>query len=320
MTDSNLKKTRSKKLGRNAKAEDRATIDLNLIETIVIVMMENRSFDHMPGHLSYRQYANGTKVDGLQDLLNQQAYENIYAGEPYYPFEMKDGTLPSDLPHEREYVKTQLAYSPVTGSFSMSGFVDAYYQFTTVNRTERPEPMGFFPPSEVPITNFLASNFAVCDRWFAPLPTSTHPNRCMALGGSTPIDSTGEHDHSLKVDSLVLDWLDENGISWRVYQHGALSSFYLFRLGFVLDPRFLSFDRLKDDINAPDGEFPHIVFIEPSYAGSHQNDNHPPIPVGYGELFLNKLRLKDSITGSSMRIVTRMDCKGLKLLPENLEG
>lgn len=289
MSDSNLKKTRSKKLGRKAKAEDRATIDLNLIETIVIVMMENRSFDHMLGHLSYRQYANRTKVDGLQDPLNQQAYENIYEGEPYYPFEMKDGTLPSDLPHEREYVKTQLAYSPVTGSYSMSGFVDAYYQVTTANRTEKPEPMGFFPPNEAPITSFLANNFAVCDRWFTPLPTSTHPNRCIALGSSTPIDSTGQYDHSLKVDSLVLDWLDKKDVRWRVYHHGVLSCFYLFRLGFVLDPRFCSFDHLKDDINAPVGEFPQVVFIEPSYEGANQNDNHPPVPVSYGELFLRDI-------------------------------
>jgi phospholipase C len=286
MPNSNIKKPRSKKLGIKIKDEDRA-IDLNLIDTIVIVMMENRSFDHMLGHLSFRQYANGTKVDGLRDPLNK--YENIYAGEPYYPFEMKDSTLPSDLPHEGGYITTQLAYSNVSGTYTMSGFVEAYYQFTQVNRTEKPEPMGFFPPSEVPITSFLAYNFAVCDRWFALLPTSTHPNRCMALGGSTPIDSTGEYDHSLKVDSLVLDWLDEKEVSWRVYHHGVLSSFYLFRLGFVFDSRFRSFKNFKDDINVALGEFPQVLFIEPSYDGSNQNDNHPPLPVRYGELFLRDI-------------------------------
>ena len=86
---------------------------------------------------------------------------------------MQDAPLPSDLPHERDEVAMQLAYSQVTGTYSMNGFVKAYYQDTTVNRTQHPEPMGIFPPSAVPITHFLAHNFAVCDRWFAPLPTST---------------------------------------------------------------------------------------------------------------------------------------------------
>ena len=237
-------------------------LDLTLIDTIVIVFMENRSFDHMLGHLSYREYANGTPVEGLRDPLTQPAYENIYAARPYYPFVMPDGPLPADLPHERPAVATQLARSPVTGMCSMSGFVEAYYTGTTVNRTEAPEPMGFLPPTAVPITNFLANQFAVCDHWFAPLPTSTHPNRVMALTGASPIDDT--RNRLLSVGPTLLDWATHHGVRWRVYHEGLSFFALLGRLDLVLGPNFRAFEYLALDVahDAPE-VFPQLLLIEP---------------------------------------------------------
>src|SRR5579884_1260070 len=265
-----------------------------LVDTIVIVMMENRSFDHILGHLSYEDEATWPLLEGLR-RSEVQNYRNlcIYDNVSYFPNPVSDGYFPTDLPHERGYVSRQMACS--NGVCSMTGFTNAYYEYCRdelhldPGNIEPFEPMGFLGSKDLPVTDFLANNFAVCDHWFAPLPTSTHPNRCMALGGSTPIDKTGEFDHDLKVDSLVLDWLDERDVSWRVYRNGALSSFYLFRKGFIFDSRFRPFKSLKDDINAPDGEFPQVVFIEPSYTGLNQNDNHPPLPVSYGELFLRDI-------------------------------
>ncbi len=262
-----------------------------LVDTVVLVMMENRSFDHMLGHLSYRQFDVGLKVDGLRDPLNQPAYENLYATQPYYPFEMRDGILPSDLPHEREEVAKQLAWSRTSGRHTMRGFVEAYYQHTTTNWTRTPEPMGFLPPNEVPITSFLASNFAVCDRFFSSLPTSTLPNRLMAWTGEARVDHTGSllppRDHTL------LNWLDERDIRWRVY-HDGLSYFALLgEFGRILGPHFKRFENLAFDVLAEPAEtFPQVIIIEPSYGDAPHlgtdkpNDNHPPLPVGPGEHFL----------------------------------
>ena len=269
-------------------------IDLSLVDTIVIVMMENRSFDHMLGHLSYREYANGTSVEGLRDPLTQQAYENLYEGSPYYPFLMADGPLPSDPPHERQSVETQLAYSPVTGTYSMSGFVEAYYQSTPVSRTQTPEPMGFFPPSAVPIMNVLANNFAVCDRWFAALPTGTQPNRLMALTGASRVDDT--RDQLLPAGPTLLDWATSREVRWRVY-HAGLSFFILLgRFDQVLGPNFRAFEQLAYDVGHEAADlFPQLILIEPSYADAphlgseHPNDDHPPLAVGFGEQFLRQI-------------------------------
>ena len=92
--------------------------------------------------------------------------------------------------HDRELIARQLAFSDAAGTYSMRGFVEAYYTETTVNRTSKPEPMGFFTAADLPMTYFLADNFALCDRWFAPLPSNTQPNRIMALSGFSTIDHT----------------------------------------------------------------------------------------------------------------------------------
>src|SRR5579884_850099 len=209
-----------------------------LVETIVIVMMENRSFDHMLGHLSYQKDGNRDKVEGLRDPLD--SYVNIGGdGKMYGPFLTQDTPLDGDLPHERDAVETQLAY--VNGVPTMTGFIKAYiddYQAKGKTPPSPTDPMKFLKSSSVPVTNFLANNFAVCDHWFAPIPTSTHPNRCMAFGGSTPIENSHNLDSGLKIEYLVLDWLDDHGIKWRVYHHGALSCFYMFGLRFSHDSRF----------------------------------------------------------------------------------
>ena len=48
--------------------------------------------------------------------------------------------------------------------------------------------MSYFGRQEVPISDFFASNYLICDRWFSSLPAGTQPNRLMAMGGQSRID------------------------------------------------------------------------------------------------------------------------------------
>jgi len=267
--------------------------DLGLIDTIVIIMMENRSFDNMLGHLSCQHYDNRKEVDGLTYPLKRIEYQNIFEGETYYPHAMKDRMLPSDLPHNRDEIAIQLAASEVTGNFSMSGFVESYYQHTNTNRIQKPEPMGYYPPDQVPITNFLANNYAICDRWFSPLPSSTVPNRLMSLSGISRVDETGLFPPE---GEILLDWLEERNIRWRVYHAGIPFFTLLGRFTSVLGPNFKSVKYLAIDVKEePGDEFPQVILIEPSYYdaphfGTHQpNDNHAPLAVGFGEEFLRQV-------------------------------
>jgi phospholipase C len=260
----------------------------DLVDTVVLVMMENRSFDHMLGHLSFE----GLKpVNGLKAPLDQ--YRNVYQGEPYPAFTMQDGMLPFDLPHDSPEIATQLAWSPANKRFTMGGFVKAYAQKTGWTPGTRPEPMGIFLSDQVPMTSFLARNFAVCDNWFSPIPTSTQPNRTLAFCGSSEIAESKTQFIPFK--QIIFQWLEANGIRWRVY-HDGLSFFTLYgvrALPWVFGPRFRRFERLAADVqNEPAASWPQLVIVEPSYADAphvgsdHANDNHAPLAVAFGENFL----------------------------------
>ena len=69
--------------------------DLSLIDTIVVLMMENRSFDHMLGYLSLPQFGGRADVNGLsadQAWLDRVA--NRWQGKPYWPMPLQEPRIP----------------------------------------------------------------------------------------------------------------------------------------------------------------------------------------------------------------------------------
>jgi phospholipase C len=263
---------------------------LDQINTIVIVMMENRSFDHVLGYLRMPEYGNRKDIEGLDEPTDNPKYANFLDAQAYQPFEFKDEQFLHDLPHGRNAVATQLAES--AGVPTMSGFVQAYKDFTGSVVNASP-PMGFLAPKDVPISNFFAEQYMVCDHWFSPLPTDTQPNRSVAFSGYSLIEDTKARPIPVPPGSFVFEWLEKRNIRWRVY-HSGLSFFMLFeRFDKVLGPNFCSIRDLPVDVDSePINEMPQVIFIEPEYSdspvhfGFTVNDNHPPTPIGPGEHFL----------------------------------
>lgn len=268
------------------------------IKHVILVMFENRSFDHLLGWMSHPRHGNNAAIDGLvgtidaaTDELTDARYRNPALGQTFRPFFVTKDEFVTDMPHERNDVTLQMAFTNVTGAFSMKGFAESYYQ---VNQSlagpfaAKPDCMRMLAPTSAPVTTFLAQNFRVCDRWFTPIPTSTHPNRVMALAGYTQIDET---EALVPNHYLVFDWAEDNGIPWRVYSDGF--SFMMAMRGptVLADPKdqYRSFDNFAHDYQV-EAEFPAFTLIEPSFLddpfASHPNDNHPPISIGAGEALL----------------------------------
>lgn len=262
------------------------------IDTIVMVMMENRSFDHVLGHLRHPQYGNRPEIDGLIDPETTTAYDNFYESRVYKPFATPDQVLPHDLPHTRAHIETQI--NVLNGQPTMGGFVQAYVD-TTHSVVNRPPPMGFLKPSAVPMTDFLANEYLVCNNFFSSVPTGTQPNRAVAYTGNTLIEDnvTGLIPH----DQLVLDWLTQHDVRWRVY-HSGLSFFLLFDpFNQFFSSHFRSVRELpRDFAEERTSRRPQVIFIEPEYedspvhiGGMTPNDNHPPLSMGPGEAFLHTI-------------------------------
>jgi phospholipase C len=280
------------------------------IDTIVVLMMESRSFDHVLGHLSldkgpYEGHLEGLRGTPIDGRLVDARYENTCEGRIHYPFEMRDGAMPHDLLHEREDVKVSLGRTTAEGSRAMDGFVRSYYRSERAQRSARPLPLGFLRATDAPVTNFLARSYAICDRWFAPLPAGATPNRLVATCGYSLVPNASNgllpHHHT------VFDWMKARGVRFRVYHEG-LSFFTLctWMLDDLTSDRFRDTSRLIEDVaSEPDATFPQVILVEPSYfdapthLGRTPNDNHPRMSMEPGERFL--LRVYEALTSNPER-------------------
>jgi phospholipase C len=262
------------------------------VDTIVVVILENRSFDHVLGHLRSPLYGNRPDVAGIEDIGNPDYLNPNNDGEGIAPFWTEDKPLDSDLPHDPDAVAKQLAYSEVTGSCLMTGFVKAFEdEFHTA--VSKPAVMGLLRPEDIPTTGKLAAQYTICDNWFACIPTSTAPNRLMSMCGFTNHRDTGV---LLPDQTTVYDWLLDRGVKWRVYAAGLPFFALMPRLStLLLTSHFRRLEDLPKDIadEHPD-DWPQVIFIEPDYYDCPVHfqppcDNHAPLAMAPGEVFLARV-------------------------------
>jgi len=266
--------------------------NLDQIRTIVLVMMENRSFDHMLGYLSLppfnRGEVNGQSVnaDWLKQFTNYDAAQAIppfLSANPY--------TMPGefDPPHERNNIAAQIDPRQ-DGTYPMTGFVHAIPPTVSTDPAVRRLVMSYFGAEQAPTNDFFAKNFCICDRWFCSLPAGTQPNRLMSMSGFSLIDV---NQTPLPAQELVYDWLNRNNITWRVY-HQEIPFFALMPKwipAILFDDHFRCFEDLESDLlNTPPDQIPQVIFVEPTYQDSphtgFSSDDHAPAGISNGQEFL----------------------------------
>lgn len=278
--------------------------NLGLIDTIVILMMENRSFDHMLGYLSLARYGGRADVNGLRDdqaWLDKVA--NQWQSHKYWPIALREPRIP-DPPHERANIATQLGARDGQGNFALDGFI--------TSATGDSEVMNYQTPDQVPMLDFFAKQFRICDGWFSCIPASTQPNRLMAMSGYTLIDGNAT---LLPDQTLAYDWLDNHDIRWRVYHQGVFPFFAMMPswAPYTLGSSFKRIEHLAIDFQLePDATFPQVIFVEPTYTdapheGAEGTDDHSPSSVYGGQELMRQVYMAMARTprwNRSMLIVT----------------
>jgi phospholipase C len=266
---------------------------LELIDTIVVVILENRSFDHMLGYLNLP----GPARLPLEGLQSDPQWLQQHANSGVEPFEFSVQQI-DDPPHEHATIEIQIGSPRLPGGpYPMDGFVESYLM-------RHPPPadkrlvMGYYTAPEVPALDFFARNYTICDHWFSALPTGTQANRLMAMSGATSLIDNAPL--FLPDQPLVYDWLTEHKVSWCVYQSGDFLPFFaLMRrwqdeiaTSLALDalvphahPWFRRYRNFVRDWTT-EQNMPSIIFIEPEYTdGPHvaPNDDHPPTGIARGQ-------------------------------------
>jgi phospholipase C len=163
--------------------------NLEKIKHIVVLMMENRSFDHMLGFLKLEGMAevngltgNEYNLDPDGDKIGITAFD-ADAQKVQRHGEALEKKLDPD--HSVDGVRTQLGHG--YGDFPNGGFVKAFIESRDpkdkVGKDLWMVPMGYYTSKDLPVYDYLAHQYCVCDAWHSSIPGDTWPNRQYALAG-----------------------------------------------------------------------------------------------------------------------------------------
>jgi phospholipase C len=287
------------------------------IKHLVVLMLENRSFDHMLGFMQSANYA----IDGLDgSQLNRDS-----TGEPVKvnTDARYSGDLPKDPSHDFEDVMEQMygMQTPAAGQQpTMSGFVQNYERFTG-DPVGAHTIMNCFAPGALPVLAKLASSYALCDHWFSSVPGPTLPNRVYAHAGT----SRGRLD--LSPDFLggfhtVYEMLQKNGVSSTIFYEDWSAALSFEALLLHNQAQFFAeYARFPELVKQ--NKLPSYCFIEPRYNPIDSNgitlppnDQHPPDhDIAEGEMLIrtvyNDLRKNEDVWKSSMLVIVYDEHGGL---------
>jgi phospholipase C len=275
--------------------------NLAAVDHVVVLMLENRSFDHMLGFLYTSQGNVSPSGQPYEGLAGTESNPDP-GGNPVTVFQITPSTpnayfMPGADPGEGyKATNDQLWRSdtaPVSGQVpACQGFVkDFAYTlgwektsgWSILPGTVASDIMGCFTPEALPVLSALARGYAVCDHWFASVPTETLPNRAFACAGT----SQGHMDDQTKTftSPSIFGLLESHSVSWAIYGYDAqplTKNTFTDIAGVAAD----HFGLFKDfQAAAAAGTLPAFTFLEPSWS-STGNSQHPNYDVALGERFI----------------------------------
>lgn len=257
------------------------------IKHVVVLMMENRSFDHMLGFLKL----NDSRIDGVNgtewnayntsDPNSKRVYVNPYAPD-----------VDPDCGHSVSATTEQVFGVPFdNGPVTMGGFVQ---QNERILPGEGHLAMACFNATSLPVLTTLAQEFAVFDQWFSSVPGPTQVNRMFALSATSYGDCSNtvfEHIIPGYPQKTIFQSLEEANYTWATYFNDLPSSLYFefVRRGGRLS-NFHTFPTFLKDV--AEGKLPTFSWVEPQYFasfGKPASDQHPDHSVAEGERLIKKV-------------------------------
>jgi phospholipase C len=231
------------------------------IDHIVVVMMENRSFDHFLGWLP--------KADGRQAGLSY--LDAVGVSHATYPLAPDfQGCGHPDPDHSWTGGRVQYNNGACDG-FLRSGSNDVY-------------AIGFYRKRDLAFLGAAAPYWTVCDRYFASLMGPTFPNRLYMHAAVTDRITNTFSPSALPT---IWDRLAERGVSRRFYYSNVPTLALWGSKYSSIERPFAQF--LRDCKN---GKLPKVAFVDPVFTGTDEGtagDDHPHADIRVGEWFLSRI-------------------------------
>ncbi|MCO5570666.1 hypothetical protein L7F22_024393 [Adiantum nelumboides] len=260
------------------------------IKTVVVLVMENRSFDHMLGWMKKLN----PDIDGVTgNESNPLSFTDPLSPRIYFSDTAE--FVDPDPGHSFQAIRQQIfgssgADDGITPP-PMSGFA-AQAESIVANLSHK--VMSGFRPEVVPIYTSLMQEFAICDRWFAANPASTQPNR-LFIHSATSHGATSNVRERLEAgypQRTIFDSIVDAGLSFRIYyQNIPTVLFYknLRKLKYINNFRSYGAS-FKHDAAA--GKLANYVVVEQRYFdvfGQAANDDHPSHDVSEGQKLIKEV-------------------------------
>lgn len=264
------------------------------IDHIVVLMQENRSFDHYFGRLhfegqprAFREPPNASNPDPT-------------GGDPIRAFHQTRLCEVEDLAHSWNASHAEWDHGKMDG-------------FTAANAAA-PDPtgsraMGHYDALDLPYYYALYSTFAMGDRYFASVLGPTYPNRFYLLAGTSFGHIRNDTPNSADPFDVptIFERLDDAGVSWKIYFHDlpfAILLDYVRNHGVA---NLAHMDQFHADAAA--GTLPQVAFVDPLFLGDPniESDEHPPANPQVGQALVAgvvKALMNSPEWGSSALFVT----------------
>ncbi len=238
------------------------------IQHVVIVMMENHSFDNMFG--TYPAVAGGTnsaitsQIQGVTNLLSVSKPPALTA--------VPDGTFSTPNPTE--------GYGPYHADWN-NGRMDGFAANSGI------QSMTYFTSSQLAVEWDWAEEYAMGNMYFATYLSETSPNRLMSLAAYTPVTNDEGPPPFIPVNQSIFAELSQLGVSWGYYVNNPSGVPYPLNY-------FSGIDMYSKNMGSEtaffqelsNGSLPSVSWVMPVGGGSSGISQHPSDNVTYGEMWL----------------------------------
>ncbi|HEY3629071.1 MAG TPA: alkaline phosphatase family protein [Terracidiphilus sp.] len=231
--------------GGSASQESTVTVipagSVNAINHVILMLQENRSFDHYFGMLNPYRKANGWtmgddgkdyEIDGIDDKLNTTSNQDDQ-GTAYQLFKLRSTCIDDESSSWLEsYGDVNRWDFSTTRKIAMDGFVHIAEGYANncastgtcsgnFTDTTGERAMGYYDQGFLNYYYYMASQFALSDRWFSPVSSKSIPNRIATFTGGTTqglVFDPGSNDHLPQLSiANIFQSLDTAKISWKIY-------------------------------------------------------------------------------------------------------
>lgn len=264
------------------------------IETIVVIMQENRSFDHYFGR--FGKYANRADVESPPETATNPARTGDVSAQTY-AWQHAGHYCFLDTAHGWTATHRQINGGKMDGFFETNdGIKGETMPDPTMALRSGERAMWWYDERELPFYYALAKEFGLADHYFASVPGPTWPNRMFLHAGTSfgLVENTIPNIDAYvypQNDVVVEDELEKRHVDWKLYSDGppAVAAVVGFQLVNRWAPREVKVHLQEFFADAAGGKLPPVAFVDPNALNSGTaagEDEHPPAQLQVGQRFV----------------------------------